>query len=153
MHINMVRIRYIYLTANVFDALEHAVLGAGEKVEVCGLLGGYLNDSKTGVVTVVHPLSNLSLHKDSFAIDVEQFCRERDAIENADLMPLALYHSHRHGLTRPSFRDRELPRITELPLLILAWDKDKLQFGCYGDIDGNMLPILVFSDYDLQASC
>ena len=110
---------------------------------MCGLLGGYLQDSDVAVVTVVHPLSNLSLLKESFAVDVEEFCRERDAIEWKGLVPLALYHSHPDGSTAPSFRDRKLPWITDLPSLILAWDGDKLRFECYGDVDGKAVPIPV----------
>ena len=106
-------------------------------------MGGYLQDSDVAVATAVHPLPNLSLRKDSFAVDVEAFCRERDAIEQKGLVPLALYHSHLDGSTRPSFRDRKLPWITDLPSLILAWDGNKLRFECYAYVDGKMVPIVV----------
>jgi len=133
--------------------LEQAVLGAGEEAEVCGILGGYLKDTEEAVATAVHPLLNLSLLKCSFAVDVEEFCRERDAIEDAGLVLLALYHSHPNGSTQTSFRDRELPRITELPLLILAWDEGTLCLQCYGDVDGKIVPISVVPYYDPEADC
>ena len=101
----------------------------------------------------VYPLSNLSLLKHSFAVDVEEFCRERDAIKQKGFVPLTLYHSHLDGSTHPSFRDRELPRITDLPLLILAWDDGNLRFGCYSDVNGKMVSVPVVTDYDPQAGC
>ena len=101
------------------------------------------------VATVVHPLSNLSLRKNGFAVDVEGFCRERDAIEENGLAAVAVYHSHPDGSTAPSFRDRELPRITDPPSLILARDGDKLRFECYGDVDGKLVPITVVQYSDL----
>ena len=116
------RLRRLYVTTGVGWLLESAVLGAATKAEVCGLLGGFLEGFGTAVATVVHPLQNLCLCKYSFAVDVEDFCRERDAIEQKGLVALALYHSHRHGSTQPSSRDRKLPWITDLPALILAWD-------------------------------
>ena len=148
----MILLRYLGIMANIVKILEQAALDAGEKAEVCGLLGGYLKETEGAVVTAVHSLSNLSLRKHNFTVDVEEFCRERDAIEAAGLVLLALYHSHPDGSTRPSFRDRKLPWITDLPSLILGWDSNKLRFECYGEADGRMVPISVVLYYDLEAS-
>ena len=153
MHESMAQYRCLYISPNVMKNLEQAVLGAGEEAEVCGLLEGYLKDTEAVVVTAVRPLSNLSLLKCSFAVDVEEFCRERDAIEDAGLVLLALYHSHPNGSTQFSFRDRELPRITDLPLLILAWDKGMLRLECWGDVDNKMVPISVVPYYDPEIGC
>ena len=148
----MTPLRYLGIMVNVVKILEHLAFIAGEEAEICGLLGGYFTDSETAIATTVNTLSNLSLRKHSFAVDVEEFCRERDAMEDAGLVPLALYHSHLDGSTRPSFRDRELPRITGVPLLILAWDEGKLHFECYGDVDGKIVPISVVPYYDTEAN-
>ena len=135
------------LMSSVTEILEKAVIDAGEESEICGILGGILREPGVAMTTSVRPLSNLSLRKYSFAVDVEEFCRERDAIDAMGLVPLALYHSHLNSSTHPSFRDRELPRITGLPLLILAWEEGKLRFECYRDIDGKMVPISVIPYY------
>jgi len=66
---------------------------------------------------------------------------------------MALYHSHLAGSTTPSFRDRKLPWITDLPSLILAQDEGKVRFECYGDIDGGIVPISVVPYYDPETSC
>ncbi len=139
----MIPLRYLVIMVNVVKVLEHLAFSAGEKAEICGLLGGHFTDSETAVATTVNPLSNLSIRKHSFAVDVEDFCRERDTIEDAGLVLLVLYHSHLNGSTRLSFRDRKLPGITGVPLLILAWDEAKLHFECYGDVDGKMVAISV----------
>lgn len=139
----MGRFAYLYIARNVMNFLEQAVFRAGQRAEVCGLLGGCIAEPRVAVATAVHPLRNLSLRKGTFAVDVEELCRQRDAIQRKGLLPLALYHSHRDGSTQPSFRDRKLPWITDLPSLILAWDGDKLHFDCYGDADGKMVPITV----------
>ena len=144
---------YLSMTANIVQLLEQAVLGSSQEAEVCGLLGGYLKCSERAVATAVHPLSNLSLRRHSFAVDVEEFLRERDIIVDAGLVPLALYHSHLDGSIQPSFRDRELPRITDLPLLILAWGEGKLRFEYYDEVDSKMVPISVVPCYDQEASC
>ena len=81
------------MTANVVQLLEQAVLASSQEAEVCGLLGGYLKDAERAVATTVHPLSNLSLRKNSFAVDVEEFCRERDAIFSNHFRRLACDHS------------------------------------------------------------
>ena len=127
------RVRHFDLAANVVNILEQELLRARGEAEVCGLLGGSLRETGTTEATVVHPLGNLSLRKTSFAVDVEEFCQARDMIEAAGLMPLALYHSHPNGSTRPSSRDKELPWITGLASLIIAWDGEKLLYECYSD--------------------
>lgn len=129
----MMRVRHFDLAANVVSILEQELLRAGGEVEVCGLLGGSLRATGTTEATVVYPLGNLSLRRTSFAIDVEEFCQARDAIEAAGLMSLALYHSYPDGSTIPSFRDRELPWITGLASLIIVWDGEKLLYECSGE--------------------
>ena len=117
----------------VATVLERLTIAACEHGEVCGLLGGYLRDIDVAVATAVHPLPNLSLRRTSFAIDVDEFCRARDEISTSGQLPLALYHSHPNGLITPSFRDRELPRLTDLLSLILAWNSSELVYRCFGD--------------------
>lgn len=146
------RVRHIDLAANVVSTLEQELLRARGEAEVCGLLGGFVRQTGATVATVVHPLANLSLRKDSFAVDVEELCQERDAIEAAGLMSLALYHSHAHGSIRPSFRDKEIPWITDLASLIIAWGGENLLYECYGDADGRLVPIAVAPYRDQEAS-
>ena len=148
----MAQFVYLGMTANVVGALKEATISASKGAEVCGLLGGFLRKTGLAVAMAVYPLSNLSLLKHSFAVDAEEFCRERDAIKQKGLVPLALYHSHLDGSTAPSSRDRKLPWITDLPLLILAWNEGELRLECYGDVDGRIVPISVVPYYDLEAS-
>jgi proteasome lid subunit RPN8/RPN11 len=149
---SMIPLRYISVIRNVIETLETVILAVGNEAEVCGLLAGVITNAETAVATAVYPLSNLSLRKNSFAVDVEEFCRERDAIEQKGLVPLALYHSHIDGPTTPSFRDRKLPWITDLPLLILSLGDGKLRFGCYDNVVGKMVPISFIPGYDSDAN-
>ena len=126
------------LTIDVDKFLRETILQVGERAEVCGLLGGMREDALRMVATTAYPLTNLSLHKNSFAIDVEELCRARNDIEQIGLMPVALYHSHPDGSTSPSYRDRQLPWITNLPSLIVANTTNGIDMECYNSVEGEV---------------
>ena len=146
------RVRHIDLTTNVVSILEEELVRARGEGEVCGLLGGAVRETGEAFASVVHPLVNLSLRTESFAVDVEEFCIKRDEIEAAGLIPVALYHSHPDGSTQPSFRDRELPGITDLASLVIALDGEKVLYECYGDAQGRLVPIAVTPHSEKEAS-
>ena len=134
---------YLKLTADSVHILQRLVIDAADETEVCGVLVGVCNGPRVWSVTNVHPLSNMSLRKDSFAIDVQEFCRKRDLLEREGFTILALYHSHTDGSTRPSIRDLELPRLTSLPSVILAHGDQGLAMECYGEPALETIPVLV----------
>lgn len=148
--VNVARLCYLYLTSDVAALLEQAVLNSGEKKEVCGLLGGIIKDAETAIATVVCPLSNISLRDNSFAVNPDEFRQQQTAVEVIGLSTLATYHSHPGASTKPSFRDMELPRITNLPALILARSEGETRAACYGHDDGGIIPITVVAHHDIS---
>ncbi len=134
----------------MFNAIVHSISSANDAAEICGLLGGHYKGVDEVVATTIYSLTNLSLRKCSFAVDVEEFCYKREAIQKAGLVPLCIYHSHPNGLTKPSVRDRELVKITEFPLLIISQVEDKLCFECYVNTDGKITSIPVIIHCDMQ---
>lgn len=149
--LNIVHYSFVRITSHAVGILKEVSLESGKYAEVCGVLGGhYTQSAYEAVVTAVYPLVNLSLRNHSFAVDIEEFCRKCDAIVDAGLVPLALYHSHPDGSTTPSYRDMKLPWLTNIPSLILAWNLGKLDFVCYSVIDGKTVSIAVSPDHDLS---
>ena len=135
-------ITYIKLTSELVRILDRSVINAANEKEVCGLLVGLPKGPGAWDVTHVHPLANISLRKDSFAVDVEEFCRDRALLQSRGLTILALYHSHTDGSTRPSIRDLELPRLTGLPSVILAHGDQGLAMECFGAPNDDSVPVL-----------
>ena len=131
------------LASNVGRFLNQAVVRIGETAEVCGLLGGLFKEPDAALATVVHPLTNLSILNESFAIDPEELVQQRRSIEHAGLAALALYHSHSSGSVTPSFRDLELPSTTGLPSLIVARASGGMRWNCYDERNGEIMPIPV----------
>ena len=131
------------LASNVGRLLKQAVVRTGETAEVCGLLGGLFKEPGAALATVVHPLTNLSILNESFAIDPKEFVQQRQSIERAGLAALALYHSHSSGSVTPSFRDLELPNTTGLPSLVVARASGGMRWNCYDERNGEIMPIPV----------
>ena len=137
------RLRCLCLTGQVVAVLESTVHDVQDRREECGLLGGVLTGSDVAVATVVNRLQNISRLSGSFAVSIDEFLRSKEAIEASGLLPLAIFHSHPDGSTRPSLRDTKLPWITSLLSLIIAKGSGKLLMECYADVEGKHMSIRI----------
>lgn len=132
-------VRVLRVAGTAHRALVEAALLGDAGREQCGLLSGTV-DGETATARFATPLPNLSSHTRSFAVDVAAI---RDHVAPAGMRRLALYHSHPQGRTEPSFRDLQLPTITGLLAVIVAWRPGAIHASCFTSCRGRPHPVAV----------
>lgn len=135
--------RCLSLATSVTESLEQQVAHAGTDREICGLLGGARRADGTVLATAARPLRNRAVRRREFEISIADLRLGQQALLEAGLQPLALYHSHPSGSVRPSFRDLLLPEVLELPLLILGRQGQRMHAACYGLRGESVVPVAV----------
>ncbi|MFQ5980187.1 MAG: Mov34/MPN/PAD-1 family protein [Candidatus Heimdallarchaeota archaeon] len=145
-------IHTLQLTKTITSELETALINGVPNKEICGLLGGLMRSPQIARATTSYPIPNLSAVDNRFSIHPKIFYQKKIALEKAGFVPLALYHSHPGGVTEASFRDLELPRLTGLLSLILAFDAGTINVACYGYFKAELTPITVVVETDVLAN-
>ena len=142
----------LFMTHWVIAELQRIALTIGREQEACGLLAGALIDQLWRHATVVVPLRNLSNLDGSFAISVDEIVRTQAVIGSDGLQPVALFHSHTNGSTRPSHRDARLPWVTSIPSLIVAQRSGNVRMCSFDAIGGVLTELAVVARSSVRLS-
>jgi proteasome lid subunit RPN8/RPN11 len=135
----------LFIESWVTSELTRTVISTGSDWEVCGMLGGFLENGNFRKATAVTFFHNLSKLRSSFSVSVEEIMKAEATMRTSGLIPVALFHSHRSGSARPSDRDTRLPWVTGLPSLILAERDGMIIMFCYDEIGGMLMELRVIN--------
>ncbi len=112
--------------------------------EACGFIAGVGNQSR-----LIIPITNMLHDSFRFRMDPEEELIAFTSIEDKGLEILAVYHSHPHGIDRPSRTD--LDQLTFPGIVYIIWYQNATEWICRGYLmevgsDGFEIPVTIKPD-------
>jgi proteasome lid subunit RPN8/RPN11 len=114
----------IYLEAEHWNLMLADVIAKSPE-EVCGFVAGAGNHSR-----LIIPITNILHDKFRFRMDPDEEFKAFIAVEEKGWEILGVYHSHPHGINRPSPSDFD--QLTFPGIVYLIWYQNANDWRCRG---------------------